>query len=438
MNIELMIEYVLRQLVSNSFPIALIFAMSRFKCSRKTGWLVFSFLAIFGTVLNSILIFTVGPERMKQVFAIVLLVPSLIFLLFATKDKPSQLLFNLFTAINTIYLTSILSHFILNGALDREDELIWQDACVRGLLFALILFLFVRYLREPYQFLATHMKKSSWRVVSVVPMLFFALVMFLGLYPHVRTDNLPAVTFLYIILGFVYFIIYEVFNTTYNLLKIQGDNDALKSQVQAMDRQVEILRQNEEQVRIYRHDIRHYIADVTALIQAGETKEALKVLGGFDERNQQTKQTIYCKNRTINAILSFYFQQAKDLGINVSCNCILPEKLPVEAAELAIVFANALENAIHACQKLDDTSEKVITVRCVHNPVIVLEITNTYDGHVKLDESKHPITQEEGHGIGTRSILGFVEKYDGVLDYKVDDKLFRLRILINYKKDNES
>lgn len=436
MNAEMIVENVLRQLVTNGFPVALIFSMSRFKCSRKIVWIVFSVITILGTAANSLLIFTVGPEGMKQVYALVLLVPSLLFLLFATKDKPSQILFNFFTAINTVYLTSILSHFILNGALDREIEMIWQDALIRSLLFAIILFLFVRYLREPYQFLATHMKKSGWRVLSVVPMLFFGLVMFLGLYPHVRTDNLYAVTFLYVILGFVYFIIYEVFHSTYSLLKIQGDNDALKFQVQAMERQAEILRQNEEQVRIYRHDMRHYIADVTALLQGGETEEALRVLGGFDDRNRRTELPVYCKNRTVNAILTFYFQQAKELGIEAVCDCALSEELPVEAAELAMVFANALENAIHACQKQPDGAEKNITVRCVRNPVIVLEIANTYGGHVKLDENNQPVTAEEGHGIGTRSILAFVEKYDAVLDYKVDDKLFRLRVLINNKKEN--
>ena len=207
MNTEYAAQTVLRQLVASGFPIALIFAMSRFKCSRRTVWLFFAVISVIGTVINSVLIFTVGSERMKQAYALVLLIPSLLFLLFTTKDRPSQLLFNFFTAINAVYLTSILSHFLLGGALDREDVLIWLDALVRGVLFSVILFLFVRYLRESYQFLAEDMKKSSWRVLCVIPMLFFSLVMFLGLYPHVRTDNLIGVTFLYVILGFVYYII---------------------------------------------------------------------------------------------------------------------------------------------------------------------------------------------------------------------------------------
>ncbi|WP_066460123.1 sensor histidine kinase [Anaerotruncus rubiinfantis] len=424
-------QTVLRQLVANGFPVALIFAMSRFKCSRKTAWLFFAMIAVLGTVVNSALIFTVGSERMKQVYALVLLIPSLLFLLFTTKDRPSQLLFNFFTAINVFYLTSILSHFLLGGALDREDVLIWQDALVRGAFFSVILYLFVRYLREPYQFLAEHMRKSSWRVLSVIPMLFFALVMFLGLYPHVRTDNLPGVAFLYVILGFVYFIIYQVFHSTYSLLKIQNDNDSLMSQVRAMERHAEMLRQSNEQVRIYRHDMRHYIAEVTTLLQAGDTAAALRVLGSFDELNQKTVLPNYCDNPTVNAILAYHLRQAEDAGIRVEAECYVPAELPVEAAELAMVLANALENAIHACGKLPADREKRIAVRILHMPHLVLEVVNTYGGEVRFDNEDLPEAQESGHGIGTRSIAAFAEKYGAVLDYQADETMFRLRLLVN-------
>ena len=431
MNTAYAVQTVLRQLVTNGFPVALIFAMSRFKCGRKTVWLAFAVIAAVGTAVNSALILTVGPERMKQVYALVLLAPSLLFLLLTTKDRPSQLLFNFFTAINAVYLTSILSHFLLGGALDREDSLIWLDALVRGALFAVLLFLFVRYLREPYQFLAEHMKKSGWRVLSVIPMLFFGLVMFLGLYPHVRTDNLPGVTFLYVILGFVYYIIYQVFHSTYSLLKIQNDNDTLLFQVQAMERQAEMLRQSSEQVRIYRHDMRHYIAEVTTLLKAGDAAEALKVLGGFDELNQKTVLPDYCDNPTVNAILAYYFQQADAAGIRVEAECYVPLKLPVESAELAMVLANALENAIHACGKLSGDKEKKITVRILHMPHLVLEVVNPHDGEVRFDREGLPVARESGHGIGTRSIAAFAEKYGAVLDFQADETMFRLRLLVN-------
>ena len=431
MNTAYAVQTVLRQLVTNGFPIALLFAMSRFKCGRRIVWLFFTGITVIGAAVNSTLIFTVGPERMKQVYALVLLIPSLLFLLFTTKDRPSQLLFNFFTAINAVYLTSILSHFLLGGTLDREDSLIWLDALVRGVLFSAILFLFVRYLREPYQFLAEHMKKSGWRVMSVIPMLFFGLVMFLGLYPHVRTDNLLGVAFLYVILGFVYYIIYQVFHSTYSLLKTQNDNDTLMSQVQVMERQAGMLRQSNEQVRIYRHDMRHFAAEITTLLKAGDTAEALKVLGDFDELNQKTVLPDYCDNPTVNAILAYYLKQAEEAGIRVEADCYVSANLPVKAAELAMVLANALENAIHACEKLPEEREKKIAVRILHTPHLVLEVANTYDGEAQFDSEGLPVARESGHGIGTRSILAFAEKYDAVIDYQADETLFRLRLLVN-------
>ena len=53
MTISYAVQTILRQLVASGFPIALIFAMSRFKYSRKTVWLFFAVIAVIGTVVNS-------------------------------------------------------------------------------------------------------------------------------------------------------------------------------------------------------------------------------------------------------------------------------------------------------------------------------------------------------------------------------------------------
>lgn len=432
MDAEFVIATMARQLVTNGYPIALIFAMSRFKCKRKTMWMMFALIVLIASLINTFLIFLIGHEQMKQAYAAVVFVPSLLFLFFMTKEKPSQLLFNFFTAINAIYFTSILSHFILGGILDRPEELIFLDALIRAMLFSVILYLFVRFLREPYQFLELYMERRSWRILCVIPMLFFCLVMFLGLYPHVRTDNLLGVAFLYIILGFVYFIIYQVFHTTYRLLRIEGDNDTLKMQIQAMERQAEMIMQKDEQVRIYRHDLRHYIADVVTLLKQGQIESALKVLGGLDSLYRSVELVQYCENPIVNAILSFYLQQAQDAGIKVESACNVPSVLPVESAELAMVMANALENAIHACLRLSDEIEKIISVHILFAPQLVVEISNSFDGKVLLDEQGYPISENEEHGIGTRSILTFVEKHQGFIDYRQEDRIFKLRILINH------
>ena len=61
----------------------------------------------------------------------------------------------------------------------------------------------------------------------------------------------------------------------------------------------------------------------------------------------------------------------------------------------------------------------------------MLEVANTYDGEAQFDSEGLPVARESGHGIGTRSILAFAEKYDAVIDYQADETLFRLRLLVN-------
>lgn len=61
----------------------------------------------------------------------------------------------------------------------------------------------------------------------------------------------------------------------------------------------------------------------------------------------------------------------------------IPETLPVDSAELSICFANALENAIKACEKLP-TNERKIIIRCIHKPAFMFEIKNPYQGKVSL------------------------------------------------------
>lgn len=70
-------------------------------------------------------------------------------------------------------------------------------------------------------------------------------------------------------------------------------------------------------------------------------------------------------------------------------------------------------------------------MRVLTSPNLVLEVANTYDGDVQLDEQGMPVAREQGHGIGTRSIMVFVDKYDGVLNYKAGKSMFRLRLLVS-------
>ena len=62
------------------------------------------------------------------------------------------------------------------------------------------------------------------------------------------------------------------------------------------------------------------------------------------------------------------------------------------------------------------------------NLVALQQISNRFDGVVEFDKDGLPISRQEGHGFGTRSIAAFCEKYGAFYEFKATRDTFYLRI----------
>ena len=148
----------------------------------------------------------------------------------------------------------------------------------------------------------------------------------------------------------------------------------------------------------------------------------------YSEAIEETRVTRYCSNAVIDAVLSSYLQQAARKGIQVNVAIQLPDALPVSDAELAAVFANAIENAINASEKLE-IPERRMDVQSLTTPRFMIQISNSFDGNVEFDDDCIPVSHKQGHGLGTRSIAAFCEKHGAYYEFKAEDKKFSLRIV---------
>lgn len=352
-------------------------------------------------------------------------------LFFLSKRKGFPLLFNMMTSIFFASITVISAGYL---TLEMEQS-IWMEILIRLIISIPLIIILYRYLRPSYLKMLTVMKKG-WGYLCLIPGLFYIL----GMLNAIQLSPMPAPAeyrkvylncFLSLMIVLVaYGVIFTLFTRIILESEMHDEQQLLKIQVQAMERHANALKENEEKVRIYRHDLRHYIAQIKVLIESGDTEEALRVLGSFNEQNRNTSVPFYCNNPTVNAILVYYTQKAEHEGITVKADCRLSEKLPAEASELAMVLANAIENAIHGCGKVPEDRERLIKIKLVSSSQLALEIVNSYTGIIEFDKNGLPVSTEIGHGLGTKSISAFVEKYDGIIEYSTDGTLFRLRLLV--------
>lgn len=125
-----------------------------------------------------------------------------------------------------------------------------------------------------------------------------------------------------------------------------------------------IFRVLNQQQELFEAKERHH------MLQNGQSQEAMEYINNAQEILQETNVEHYCSHPVLDAILVAYFQRAKDMGIQVEAQLAIPNTLPVPAAELSTVFANALENMIHAVQTVPAEQRRIW---CGYNIIICLD-----------------------------------------------------------------
>ena len=214
-----------------------------------------------------------------------------------------------------------------------------------------------------------------------------------------------------------------------NEMKLKSDADIMEMAAEAMRERLESTEELVQQDRAMRHDRRHFEALLLSLIQEGKTDEVKRCL---EERMAQEPHTVkrYCDNTTVNAAITHYISVAEKNDIKVEVSTNIPSELEVDDMQLAIAISNLLENAIHACEKLP-IEDRYISLTAKYKNQLLLEVINSCDGMVTLDDEGHPVTSEDGHGTGTRSVLAFVSQTGSDIKYIAEDNRFKVRMIIN-------
>ena len=137
----------------------------------------------------------------------------------------------------------------------------------------------------------------------------------------------------------------------------------------------------------------------------------------------------WCPPPVLDAVFSSYFDQAERCGIEVKAGIALNSELPVDEAEFAIVMANVLDNAIQACMQLPEP-EREISCKVIAHPSLMVEVRNPVKEPVSFDSEGRPVSEREGHGVGTQSVAAFCKRYGAICRYECTQGRFTFRLVI--------
>lgn len=347
------------------------------------------------------------------------------------KDTFMQWLFSYLTVQNISDIVIILS-FILSRHLPHPP---YANSLLRLILFAVFFWILSRYVRPLYRQVVEHWT-AYFAVALGISMTFSYYV--LSSDDIVLTLTEQAVPLLLVIfIGLASYA--SIFLSLKNLQReyrikeenqtMQAERDYLQLAAGNMAQRLELMEEVSAQNSRAAHDRRHFNNVLLELLEQGNTSEATDLL---KKQNASVPKLgkVYCENPAVNAAVCHYATLAEQLGIDTDIELDIPGELNVDALELSMVVSNLMENAIQACGRMSGDAILYLRFTCRSVGRLLLELENPNPEGTALDERGYPIAWEEGHGIGSKSVIAFAKKYDGELIYAMNNGMFRVRLLV--------
>ncbi len=331
----------------------------------------------------------------------------------------SQLLLSLYLIISMTLLNTLLGGSLLSSAI--------------LLFFAYTAMIFLEFFFLRTYFLdMIEIITKGWGILTLIPSSFLLFVMVLVLHPVHYTQN-PSFVILFYMTGsvilIIYYAVFQYLRTQYQYQMDEQNREILEVQMQGIKKHAEDTKRNAEEVRRIWQDTHRMLSGIAALAREGNAEAILNFVAESSALDPLTAPAHYCSDPILNATLTAYLSRAENSGITIDLHLAIPEILPVDSAELSICFANALENAIKACEELPRNERKII-LRCIHKPAFMFEIENPYKGRITFGRNGLPISTKTGHGLGTRSIMAFCEKHNAFYDFSAEGGWFRVMITL--------
>ena len=183
----------------------------------------------------------------------------------------------------------------------------------------------------------------------------------------------------------------------------------------------------DNQLRKFKHDLNAHIAVLSDYCNSINDDRLKKYIDDFISESAIFEVVSYTGNRCIDAIISNQIMQAAGENIHFDVKGNVPRNIDISEFDICIVLSNLIKNAIEACERIEDIKKRNIYIEIgmvsgklyisIKNPINISEIRDIN----KLGTLK---TDKVNHGLGLNNIRDVIEKYNGVIDIRMDNECF--------------
>ncbi|MDO4292921.1 MAG: GHKL domain-containing protein [Eubacteriales bacterium] len=213
-----------------------------------------------------------------------------------------------------------------------------------------------------------------------------------------------------------------------------------RHQLEIQQLQYNAIRSDIDKAARMRHDIRHHLRVMGRFLEEGKQKEAMDYLQDVTNSfyRQETEQ--FCKDPVLNALLQYYFGEAKKKQIRLEFHIDVRD-CRVDPADMTVVVGNLLENAIHACEQVKEDRFIRFYMGVVNNVLAMILENSAPELEASEDQPKicgkfmsgEKVCLQPWAGIGLKSVISTVRKYRGSSEFRYVDGVFCSRLNMEWE-----
>lgn len=363
-----------------------------------------------------------GFEIYGDLYLLFTHLPLFIFLFMLTHYRGIKLIF-LFLSITifsstAMYLSSFIiyfTHLPLLGVIPCYGLMFWVSYI---------------YLKKPFYYILEYAQNELISWLGILPVLYYVYNYYTTKYQYftiitkinrdfwARGLTLAMVLFSYCLIILFFRIIQE--RSSSNAVQ-----EMISQQLHDATQQLEQLRLAEKQAALYRHDMRHHFNYLNSCILQNKLEEATDYIQQIFDVFDESKIVPYSSNESINLIFSSFYNEAKENQIAFTIDAPAKNFSRFAILDLCKLLYNGLENAVSACQLVENPEKRYIHVELYEkNNKLCCKIRNSYAVTPYFNENGIPISNRNNHGIGVKSMVYVVNKYHGIYKFIATDTEF--------------
>ena len=210
-----------------------------------------------------------------------------------------------------------------------------------------------------------------------------------------------------------------------------------EQQVKAMKKRLEEAENFYGSIRKVRHEMKNHMANIQGLAGVGQYGEIEDYVRRMDETMQELEYKYVTGNPVTDVIINDKCRRAEKAGIRFDADFRYGGEIPV--FDLGIILNNLLDNAIEACEKLEQGEGFIRLMLKRKKQFLLLEVENSFDGPVPIRKgSLFPATTKQNvlpdiiteHGIGLENVRDVAGRYFGGVNIKVKRDVFHVTVML--------